>query len=287
MIYLFAALGGLLAAGLIFLFLHNTSFETERLTIESENVMRDFTVVQLSDLHGRRYKKSIEKAVRALSPKLIVLTGDMFAEPGEKDEEKKREATLRLFSELSQIAPCYAVFGNHEHRLDDLPALAHDMRASGVHVLSNDVHLFLCRGQRVAIAGLDAAAGRQSTFHTAAAGETQQAVLERLGTVGADALKIVLDHYPENFALQKEMSYNHLAFDVMFAGHAHGGQVRLPGVGGLYAPGQGTLPKFTSGVYGEKPPYLVVSRGLGGHAYLPRVGNRAQIVALTITPKKS
>ena len=109
MIYLFAALGGLLAAGLIFLFLHNTSFETERLTIESENVMRDFTVVQLSDLHGRRYKKSIEKAVRALSPELIVLTGDMFAEPGEKDEEKTINNVFRgeLLTKLRAGAKLY------------------------------------------------------------------------------------------------------------------------------------------------------------------------------------
>ena len=96
-----------------------------------------------------------------------------------------------------------------------------------------------------------------------------------------NGIKLVLSHYPENFEANKEISYSRYKFDIMFSGHAHGGQFRLPFVGGLFAPGQGILPKYDSGMYGDKNK-LVVSRGLGNSGFPLRLFNRPNIVLVEI-----
>lgn len=267
-----------------YLVVQNFTFGTKKVRLPMKHAVKPLVVTHLSDLHGRRYAQDIPKTVQKQSPDLIVLTGDMF---DERADEKSHARTMRLLQSLCDVAPCYAVLGNHEHRMADEQALVHDMRRAGVHVLCNDVHMIFVRGQRVAIAGLDAAAGQRGVFHSAAPQEKQLAVLKRLSVVGQGALCLVLDHYPENFALRQKMSYNQFAFDVMFCGHAHGGQVRVPLLGALYAPGQGVLPRYTQDVYGKQPPVLVVSRGLGGRASLLRVNNRPQIVSVSIEPDKT
>ena len=95
-------------------------------------------------------------------------------------------------------------------------------------------------------------------------------------------IKLVLCHYPENFKAIGDKSYYKYKFDLMFSGHAHGGQFRLPFVGGLYAPGQGILPKYAGGMYDLKHTKMIVNRGIGNSAFPFRLNNRPEIVVVTL-----
>lgn len=98
-------------------------------------------------------------------------------------------------------------------------------------------------------------------------------------------VKIILSHYPENYEYIGENSYSKYNFDIMFSGHAHGGQFILPGIGGIFAPGQGLFPKYYKGIYSEKSK-LVVSRGLGNSGFPLRLFNRPDLVVVDIINKK-
>ena len=100
-----------------------------------------------------------------------------------------------------------------------------------------------------------------------------------------NGIKIVLSHYPENFAAIGEESYNKYNFNIMFSGHAHGGQFILPFIGGLFAPGQGILPKYYRGIHGEKNK-LIISRGLGNSGFPLRLFNRPEVIVVDIYNEK-
>lgn len=95
-------------------------------------------------------------------------------------------------------------------------------------------------------------------------------------------IKIVLSHYPENFKAIGDKSYYKYKFDLMFSGHAHGGQFRIPLIGGLYAPAQGIFPKYTAGIHKGIKNNLIISRGLGNSGFPLRLFNKPEIVVVTI-----
>ena len=102
------------------------------------------------------------------------------------------------------------------------------------------------------------------------------ALSQQLAQAG-DRFSLVLSHRPELLP-----AYAEAGADLVLSGHAHGGQVRLPGIGGLFAPGQGILPRLTSGVHARGETRLVVSRGLGNSAFPLRVFNPPEIVTVTL-----
>ena len=76
--------------------------------------------------------------------------------------------------------------------------------------------------------------------------------------------------------------YVEQGIDMVFAGHAHGGQVRIPKLGGLIAPGQGWFPTMTDGIFRKEGTQLVLSRGLGNSGFPVRVFNLPEVVAVTL-----
>lgn len=76
--------------------------------------------------------------------------------------------------------------------------------------------------------------------------------------------------------------YSEYGFDVVFSGHAHGGQFRLPFVGGVIAPDQGLFPKYTSGTHKDNNTTMIVNRGLGNSIIPIRIFNRPEIVVVTL-----
>jgi len=281
------ALAVVIAAALFYIW-QNKTIVVQHITFESDRAQTEFTIALLSDLHANRWLTDVKKLVKAQKPDMIALAGDVFDETG---IALRNGLTNGLMFELCCIAPCFYVRGNHEYRIRNIDALLEVMRDHGVQVLENDLCTVKVSGQQVTIAGLDAAVNMSGHFHTAQPDEKQIGLLRGLSR-GA-GIRLVLDHYPENFALKGQYSYDGYEFEAMFAGHAHGGQVRLPVIGGLYSPGQGKLPTYTSGLYvGAKHPdgspknRLIVSRGMGGRWFLPRVFDRAQIVMIHILPKE-
>ena len=84
---------------------------------------------------------------------------------------------------------------------------------------------------------------------------------------------VLLSHRPELFAVYAEQG-----IDLVFSGHAHGGQFRLPILGGLIAPNQGLFPQFDAGQFTSGQTAMLVSRGIGNSVIPIRINNRPQIV---------
>jgi predicted MPP superfamily phosphohydrolase len=223
-----------------------------------------YKICQISDLHNKLFGKNQRRLLRHISreqPDLIVITGDII-----DDYNTNVAKALELTDRLASIAPVYYVTGNHElgAKPEAFDALLEGLERGGVTVLRDAVREISIGGESLYLIGLDDPSRLDGT-------------LARLvSDLGGGELQILLVHRPENFEL-----YAAAGVDLVFAGHAHGGQVRLPFVGGLYAPGQGFFPEYTCGMYTYGQATMVVSRGLGNS--LPgRVNNRPDLVVVTL-----
>lgn len=246
------------------LYMENASIDVETIPVSIQGLPESFDglrILQLSDLHYPCCALSPEELtalVEKNKPDLIVLTGDSF------DRYIKFDAgDLSLLArKLSAIAPCYAVEGNHEQLSGKQDQWIQLMRENGITVLDNEWTSVWREGKSVALCGLS---------------EEGKLIAPPAPQV-AMPVKIVLSHYPQYINQYAEAGYS-----LVFAGHAHGGQVRIFGQG-LFAPGQGVFPKYTSGLYRQENTQMIVSRGLK-EAYFPmRIGNTPHIPIAVLKP---
>ena len=273
------AVGGVLAA-LIAVFLwglwENRALQGTRVCVKSKKLpaaFDGFLIAHISDLHNACFGKGQEKLaalLREAKPDLIAVTGDLI--------DKRRRGTenaLRFAALAVRIAPVYYVAGNHEAKSEEFPAFKTALEGLGVRVLS-DAALSLGRvGEEIVLAGLT-----DVRFFTqekrAFAGNTAarlQAFLPRGG-----AFTVLLAHRPELFPV-----YRAAGADLTLSGHAHGGQFRLPLLGGLIAPEQGLFPKYTSGLYRDGEAQMAVSRGLGNSSVPVRLNNRPEVLFVRLS----
>lgn len=235
-----------------------------------------FVLCQVSDVHNEARGEgnaALLRALREAAPDLICITGDFL-----DSRRTDLDFVLELAGQLAEIAPAVYVTGNHEARLKDLSALEAGLAARGVQVLRDDWMPLARGGEEIALLGLDDpgfAAGEDWTLSEGL--DQTQARLSALLAQAGDRFSLVLSHRPELLP-----AYADAGADLVLSGHAHGGQVRLPGIGGLFAPGQGILPRLTSGVYARGETRLVVSRGLGNSSFPLRVFNPPEIVTVTL-----
>ena len=235
-----------------------------------------FVLCQVSDVHNEARGEgnaALLRALREAAPDLICITGDFL-----DSRRTDLDFALELAGQLAEIAPAVYVTGNHEARLKDLSALEAGLAARGVQVLRDDWTPLARGGEEIALLGLDDPGFSAGEDWTLAEGLDQtQARLSALLAQAGDRFSLVLSHRPELLP-----AYAEAGADLVLSGHAHGGQVRLPGIGGLFAPGQGILPRLTSGVHARGETRLVVSRGLGNSAFPLRVFNPPEIVTVTL-----
>lgn len=263
----------LLAVGLIVIgfFAHhqNNNLQIREISIFSSRV-DGLSIVHLSDLHGKQFGKNNEtllSEIELLEPELIVLTGDMIGSLGDREE------IIQFSEELVQIAPVFAVFGNHEPRGDYRIDFKNSLEEKGIRVLDNEIATIEISGNVVNIVGFDENNLTREHYKVHVPLLTE---LEQLS-----GLRIVLTHYPQEYSQIGDASFEHFDFDLMFAGHAHGGQWIFPGIGGLYAPGQGFLPRYYRGLYDCR---LIVSPGLGNSYFPLRLFNYPEIINLKVNP---
>lgn len=268
------------AAVFAFLYSQNNIFSKTKYTINSD-VSASFRIVHLSDLHSKTFGNRLVKAVAKEKPHLIAVTGDLI-----DDDRKDPQKMIALMGKLTKIAPVFYCVGNHDHRFAEMEENFEGLRTNGVTVLQNKITRFNANGEIITILGLDENQASKENYKQRKNGEftykDNRLYFDELKKHGG--FKLVLSHYPENFAAIGEKSYNRFDFDLMLAGHAHGGQFRFPIIGGLYAPGQGLFPKYCSGEYGDRPK-LIVSRGLGNSNFPFRLFNLPQIISITVKPK--
>ncbi len=235
-----------------------------------------FVLCQVSDVHNEARGEgnaALLRALREAAPDLICITGDFL-----DSRRTDLDFALELAGQLAEIAPAVYVTGNHEARLMDLSALEAGLAARGVRVLRDGWTPLARGGEEIALLGLDDPGFSAGEDWTLAEGLDQtQARLSALLAQAGDRFSLVLSHRPELLP-----AYAEAGADLVLSGHAHGGQVRLPGIGGLFAPGQGILPRLTSGVHARGETRLVVSRGLGNSSFPLRVFNPPEIVTVTL-----
>ena len=235
-----------------------------------------FVLCQVSDVHNEARGEgnaALLRALREAAPDLICITGDFL-----DSRRTDLDFALELAGQLAEIAPAVYVTGNHEARLKDLSALEAGLAARGVRVLRDGWMPLARGGEEIALIGLDDPGFAAGEDWTLAEGLDQtQARLSALLAQAGDRFSLVLSHRPELLP-----AYAEAGADLVLSGHAHGGQVRLPGIGGLFAPGQGILPRLTSGAYERGETRLVVSRGLGNSAFPLRVFNPPEIVTVIL-----
>jgi predicted MPP superfamily phosphohydrolase len=263
----------------IFFTWQNNSITTTQIEISNSqipNEFDEFTIVQVSDLHNKVFRSnqsSLLKTVIEASPDIIVITGDLV------DRRKYNLDDAMLFVDGAvRIAPVYFVSGNHEAWSGEYDEISNRLVAAGVIILEDEKIKLDRNGETVEILGLSDPDFFTSTYLEG----TKYSNLEKSLIEMSDesVFQILLSHRPELFEL-----YVNSNIDLIFSGHAHGGQFRLPRIGGLIAPDQGFLPEYTSGSYKEKQSTMVVSRGLGNSIIPVRIFNRPEIVVVTLKSK--
>lgn len=205
----------------------NTALVTTELSVKSENLpaaFDGFRIVQVSDLHNASFGEGnaeLLERVEQAQPDCIALTGDLV-----DSRHTDVDTALSFAREAAKLAPTYYVTGNHEARLADLEQLLTGLEEAGVTILQNESILLEREGQSIVLVGVE-----DPSFHDDPLFPDTEGIWERnLESLSPEEGRytILLSHRPEYFAL-----YEKLGFDLVLAGHAHGGQFRLPGVGGL------------------------------------------------------
>ncbi|SMP50895.1 metallophosphoesterase [Anoxynatronum buryatiense] len=235
----------------------------------------DFTIVQISDLHNKSFGKeqaTLLRQVAAQSPDIIVITGDLI--------DRRRynlETAVDFIHGAVAIAPTYFVSGNHEAWSGQYDVIKEQLIEAGVHVLDDDTQLITREDSAIRMAGLSDPAFLTASYLEGTRTGKMEDQLKKWTDNDAEHFTILLSHRPELFHLYHENN-----IDLTFTGHAHGGQFRLPFLGGLVAPDQGLFPPYTSGSHTHGSSTMVVSRGLGNSIIPLRVFNRPEIVVVTL-----
>lgn len=222
-----------------------------------------FTVAHVSDLHNREFGTVLPDGVKAVRPDIIVITGDMI------HRENESAAAEKFAAEAVRIAPVYYVPGNHEKVLGCYPKFKQTLIDCGVHAPENAFVPIERGGERIALLCMNDPAyfpKGKTDFITE---------LNRLtAEIAAEGMRytVLLSHRPELFE-----RYVEAGVQLSLCGHAHGGHVRLPFIGAIYAPNQGLFPKYTEGVYEKYGKSMVVSKGLGKSSWVPRVFNPPEL----------
>lgn len=255
-----------------FIWVNNNWIQTTEFTIESDKLPEAFDgkkIVQISDLHNANFGKgqsSLIEKVEAAKPDAIFLTGDLI-----DSNRYDLDTSLTLVDALVEMSEVYYVLGNHEVAVNKIDEITEALDQRGVHVLMDESMDWEVEGESVQIAGInDPLIDVQQT--------EQDFTRNALADAGIDErFTLLLAHRPEMFSIYVEEE-----IDLVFAGHAHGGQIRFPGLGGLFAPGQGWFPTMTKGLFEEQSTRLVLSRGLGNSGFPVRIFNLPEIIVVTL-----
>ncbi len=245
--------------------------EISRYEVKSQKLPESFDgfkIVQLSDLHGAEFGEDgmelVEK-VKELEPDIIALTGDFVTDEGDL------AAVEKLAARLVKLCPVYFISGNHEFGSGLAVKVRNILERAGVKYLSNE-YLTISRGEDgILLGGVEDPLAYADML-------SPDELAQKMNDAAPDAFKILLGH--RNYWMTE---YPELPVDLIFCGHAHGGLVRIPGVGGLIGTDRRLFPDFDAGQFNNGRYTLIVSRGLGNSVSIPRVFNRPEIVCVELS----
>lgn len=242
-------------------------------TVVSPKLTAEVRLAVVTDFHSSDNADDVVAMVASCAPDAVLMVGDMF---DDDTANRPTERTLSLMRQLSALYPCYYVSGNHEAWTGEMDALYQQTEEAGVTVLRMSSGVLTVRGQRIALCGIP----DPYEMVYSGAPDTEEQLRQALEDVDSADFTVLLAHRPELLA-----KYAQFPLDLVVSGHAHGGQVRIPGVlNGLYAPNQGWFPKLAGGAYTQDGTTLIVSRGLAVRTRLPRIFNRPEVVLVRCLP---
>jgi predicted MPP superfamily phosphohydrolase len=239
--------------------------------------MSGFTIVQISDFHnetfGENNKKIIEK-IEDCKPDMIAITGDFI-----DCRHPNVDIAMEFITQAVDIAPVYYVPGNHERWVTEkYQELCHRMKEMGVHLMMNKAEEIIYEGERILCLGIE-----DPDFYNVVDDNAQkEKVKSRIENLeySAKDFTVLLSHRPELFKIYVDEN-----MDVVLTGHAHGGQFRLPLIGGVAAPNQGFFPQYDAGMFVGNDTHMIVSRGIGNSIIPLRFNNPPEIVVVKLTAK--
>ncbi len=252
----------------------NKTFEITYYNHSSQKIEEPFKIALLCDLHNGEFGSGNWQLIQAIAeeePDLILIAGDMV-----NLTESDVSVAVSLCEKLAKLAPTYYCYGNHEGTL----------MHNGIHGIKIPIDQY--------VEDVGAVFFRQSFYHLEIKGNsvdlgaisTGLSGYEQWGAYKAEELeaaddtdfKILVSHHPDLYYEKLKK----VEVDLALAGHYHGGQIRIPGLGGLYHPSGGFFPKYDGGSYQLEYANLIVSRGLGNHSLIPRINNKPELVIINV-----
>lgn len=273
----FLCLSGLAVGAAVFCHWQDNDIVSTKLSFHSSKIPRGFDgykIVHISDLHNKEFghgqSRLIEK-IKAENANAIFITGDLI-----DCRRTDVQIAFDFVRGVVSLAPVYYVPGNHEAKSGIFPELASQLTEMGVFVLNDCAVKLQKNDDEIDLLGM-----RDPTFQCVdnngyacyLFGETLKNLSEEIN----GRFTILLSHRPELLPLYAECGIH-----LVFSGHAHGGQFRLPFAGALFAPNQGFFPAYTCGICRQHGTAMVVSRGLGNSLLPQRIFNRPEIISVTL-----
>lgn len=246
--------------------------KTDKYNVAFNNLpigLNNLKIVNISDLHNANLKGAIEEKIANILPDIIVITGDFIS------YEKHYQNAMTVVNHAVKYAPTFYVSGNHEARFsrDKYLEFINRLKQSGVIVLENEVYHFNFNDSTLAIIGIN-----DPKFFV---GNQKQEFINMLKTLTNQCegeFKLLLSHRPEFFA-----EYAKCGIELSLSGHVHGGGIRIPKFGAIFALNQGFFPKYADGLKSLDNHYMMISRGLGKTRFTPpRIFNPRELPVIIL-----
>lgn len=265
----------LLVCGCFYLHYENTQLQITTYNIADNRIENELKIIQISDFHNTKSKPltdNLVNEIKSQKPDIIVLTGDLI-DSGKTDID----AAINFIKKINKTAPVYFVTGNHEASITDYEELKEQLSENNVVILDNKIKTLKINGSEINLIGIDDPKMVHESFVS-----DSEIIKTELNNINYDKNKfsILLSHRPEVFNV-----YKNEKIDLVLTGHAHGGQIRIPFVGGLVAPNQGLFPEYTNGAFYEDKTAMIVSRGIGNSILPFRINNRPELVVVKLSNK--
>lgn len=256
----------------------NSALLLTEYTVDSSKLPPEFDsfrIVQISDLHNTEIGDKNEKLIKMITdarPDIIVFTGDII-----DSRKTDMDIALAFTKEAVKIAPCYYITGNHESNVEEYDTFKSGLISQGITVLENKSVYIEKSNDKICLIGVsDPLFSTDDELHSSL---IMKNTLDSLD-ISEDCFTVLLSHRPELFKVYKEYP-----IDLVLSGHAHGGQFRLPFIGGVFVPSQGLFPKYDAGLFYENGTSMIISRGIGNSVIPVRINNRPEVVLIEL--KKS
>ncbi len=255
---------------------NNKKLKQSNLSLSFNNLpasFDNFRIAQISDIHCDKVgfsDLSFINKIKKFSPDIIIITGDIL-----DSYKNDTDVAYNILCQLAIISPCYFVSGNHELRLpEEYERLQTILNKLNITNLNNTSLLLEKNNDFINLVGVEDYNHFKNEDNLNHRNNFKETLDELYSSTH---FNILLSHRPEKFPMYVEAKY-----DLIFSGHAHGGQWRIPFIGGIYSPSQGFFPKYTNGKYIKENSTLIVSRGLGNSSFPIRINNPIELVLVTL-----